>query len=235
MRWPVARRSKSTYFSHIGVGSLYCVAVNQTRILPPRLVIDYARLCKSARAASIPALITLLRKHLPMKWQQVYGATNSHTPTIVRVERGTFEYFCDSYSGLEALGEIAFDQRIRDRVVGVLGMSAPMRRRRRGSFPDGWLEVPEGLDGSNRDKGHFFAHAIGGGLDMNIFSQARGLNRGLSEQGKVYRLMERYCYDNAGTFCFSRPVYDDATSIPRWVEFGLLRDDGSLWFEVFEN
>ena len=44
-----------------------------------------------------------------------------------------------------------------------------------------------------RDKGHFIAHAIGGGLDMNIFSQARDLNRGISEQGKVYRLMERYC------------------------------------------
>ena len=70
---------------------------------------------------------------------------------------------------------------------------------------------------------------------MNIFSQARDLNRGISEQGKVYRLMERYCYENAGTFCFSRPVYDDASSIPRWVEFGLLRDHGSLWVEVFEN
>ena len=46
--------------------------------------------------------------------------------------------------------------------------------------------------------------------------------------------MERYCYENAGTFCFSRPAYN-ATSVPRWVEFGLLRDDGSLWLGVFEN
>ena len=98
----------------------------------------------------------------------------------------------------------------------------------------GW-SILKSVDSSGRDKGHFIAHAIGGGLDMNVFSQARDLNRGISEQGKVYRLMERYCYENAGTFCFSRPVYDDATSIPRWVEFGLLRDDGSLWVEVFEN
>jgi len=55
------------------------------------------------------------------------------------------------------------------------------------------------------------------------------------EQGKLYRTMERYCYNNGGTFCFSRPVYDDASSVPRWLEFGLLRDDGSLWVEVFEN
>jgi hypothetical protein len=203
--------------------------------LPPQSRIDYLRLRMSARAGSIYELITELRLQLPAQWQRVYTAAASHTPNIVYVEYGTFDYICDSYSGMEALGEVAFDQRVRDRVVGVLGISLPMRGRRRGSLPKGWVEHPREVDSGGRDKGHFIAHAIGGGLDMNIFSQARGLNRGISEQGKVYRLMERYCYDNAGTFCFSRPVYDDAASIPRWVEFGLLRDDGSLWVEVFEN
>lgn len=202
---------------------------------PRQSHIDYPRLCRSANADTIPALIKHLRKHLPRKWQRVYTAASSHTPNIIHAEYGTFDYICDSYSGMEALGAVAFDQRVRDRVVGVLGISLPMRGRRRGSLPKDWIEHPEEVDGSVRDKGHFIAHAIGGGLDMNVFSQARDLNRGLSEQGKVYRLMERYCYENAGTFCFSRPVYDDATSIPRWVEFGLLRDDGSLWVEVFEN
>jgi hypothetical protein len=207
----------------------------ETQTPPPRLVIDYARLCRSAKADTIPALITYLREHLPMKWQQVYMATTSHAANIVRVERGTFEYFCDSYSGLEALGEVACDQRVRDRVIGVLGISGPMRRRRRGSFPNGWLELPEELDGSNRDKGHFVAHSIGGGLDVNVFSQNRYLNRGVSEQGKIYRQMEKYCYENPGTFCFSHPVYADTTSIPRWLEFGLIREDGNPWIEVFEN
>jgi hypothetical protein len=165
----------------------------------------------------------------------VYEATASHPPNIARVEYGTFDYICDSYSGVEALGEVAFDQRVRDRVVAVLGISLPLRGRRRRSLPKGWVEHPEEIDSSGRDKGHFIAHAISGGLDMNVFSQARDLNRGLSEQGRLYRLMERYCYENAGTFCFSRPVYDDASSVPRWLEFGLLREDGSLWVEVFEN
>ena len=203
--------------------------------LPPQSRIDYRRLGRSARAGSIYELIADLRLRLPRLWQRAYKAAASHTPNIVHAEYGTFDYICDSYSGLEAMGEVAIDQRVRDRIVGVLGMSLPMRRRRRGSLPKDWVEHPEEVDSSGRDKGHFIAHAIGGGLDMNVFSQARDLNRGLSEQGKVYRLMERYCYENAGTFCFSRPVYDDATSIPRWVEFGLLRDDGSLWVEVFEN
>lgn len=127
--------------------------MEQTRILPSQCVIDHARLRRAAKADTVAELITYLRKHLPVKWQQVYTATTSHAANIVRVEQGTFEYFCDSYSGLETLGEIAFDQRVRDRVIGVLGMSAPMRKRRRASFPDGWLEQPEELDGSNRDKG----------------------------------------------------------------------------------
>src|ERR1017187_8070308 len=207
----------------------------QTPSLPPQSRIDYRRLGRSARAGSIYELIADLRLRLPTLWQRAYTAAASHTPNIVHVEYGTFDYICDSYSEMEALGEVAFDQRVRDRVVGVLGISLPVRGRRRGSLPKGWVEHPEEVDSSGRDKGHFIAHAIGGGLDMNVFSQARDLNRGLSEQGKVYRLMERYCYENAGTFCFSRPVYDDATSIPRWVAFGLLRDDGTLWVEVFEN
>ena len=203
--------------------------------LPPLSRIDYRRLRRSAKAGSIYELIADLRLRLPAQWQRVYTAAASHTPNIIHVEYGTFDYICDSYSGIEGLGEVAFDQRVRDRVVGVLGISLPMRGRRRGSLPKDWVEHPGEVDSSGRDKGHFIAHAIGGGLDMNIFSQARDLNRGISDQGKVNRLMERYCYENAGTFCFSRPVYDDATSIPRWVEFGLLRDDGSLWVEVFEN
>jgi hypothetical protein len=207
----------------------------QIQSLPLQSRIDYRRLGGSARAGSIYELIADLRLRLPTLWQRAYKAAASHTPNIIHVEYGTFDYIRDSYSEMEALGEVAFDQRVRDRVVGVLGISLPMRGRRRGSLPKGWVEHPEEVDSSGRDKGHFIAHAIGGGLDMNVFSQSRDLNRGLSEQGRVYRLMERYCYENAGTFCFSRPVYDDATSIPRWVEFALLRGDGGLWVEVFEN
>ena len=104
------------------------------------------------------------------------------SPNITRVEYGTFDYICDSYSGMEALGEVAFDQRVRDRLVAVLGISLPLRGRRRRSIPKGWVAHPEEIDSSGRDKGHFIAHAIGGGLDMNVFSQARDLNRGISEQ-----------------------------------------------------
>ena len=47
--------------------------------------------------------------------------------------------------------------------------------------------------------------------------------------------METYCYENPGTFCFSRPIYTDGSSVPRLLEFGVLKDDGNLWVEVFDN
>jgi hypothetical protein len=203
--------------------------------LPFEYAIDYFGLCSLAPELGTRGLIDFLREHLPIQWRKVYAKTTSHVTNIVKVQRGTFEYLCDVYSGLEALGEVPFDQRIKDRVIGVLGISASRRRTRRGSFPNGWLELPEELGDCSRDKGHFIAHCIGGGLDVNIFSQHRDLNRGFSERGKIFRQMEMHCYANPGTFCFSRPVYPDESSVPRWIEFGLVMQDSSLWIEVFEN
>jgi hypothetical protein len=208
--------------------------MDESPILPPEYAIDYAKLCSLAPANAIPSLTGFLRERLPVKWHDVYLATASHVPNVIRLQRRTFEYICDSYSGLEALGEVPFDQRIQDRVIGVLGTSAPMRGPRRGSqnsLPD----LPEEMSGYNRDRGHFMAHCIGGGLDVNVFSQARHVNRGISEEGKTYRQMEKYCFSNPGTFCFSRPIYADTTSVPRWVEFGLIKTDGSLWIQIFAN
>lgn len=114
----------------------------QTPSLPLQHRIDYRRLCRAASVGSVFDLITHLRSRLPILWQRVYTAAASHTPNIIHVECGTFDYICDSYSRMEALGEVAFDQRVRDRVIGVLGISLPMRGRRRGSLPKEWVEHP---------------------------------------------------------------------------------------------
>ncbi|HEU5403302.1 MAG TPA: hypothetical protein VFU86_18245 [Terriglobales bacterium] len=199
------------------------------------LAINYSGLCRSAGAETVDALVAFLRQHLPLKWTELYSAMASHPVNVVKVNRGTYQYLYDFHSGLEALGEVSFDQRIRDRVIGVLGTSAPTRGPRRGSLQNGCLDLPEELPSSPRDKGHFIAHSIGGGLDINVFFQDRDLNRGVSHAGKLYREMERYCHSNPGTFCFSRPVYAGTTSVPQWLEFGLIKKDGTLWVETFEN
>jgi hypothetical protein len=84
------------------------------------------------------------------------------------------------------------------------------------------------------------AFSIGGvidGFELNVFVQRRSLNRGWKShpRGRLYRQMEAYYAANAGTLCFSRPIHCDETAKPTFVEFGILKPDGALWVEAFEN
>lgn len=96
---------------------------------------------------------------------------------------------------------------------------SPLSRHRFRMLPYGYFIDYEALLGAARERS----------------AQERRLNRGWSPQGKVYRQMERLCYEQGGTFCFSRPIYTDVTNVPRWIEFGVLKTIEALWVEVFEN
>lgn len=80
-------------------------------------------------------------------------------------------------------------------------------------------------------RGHFVAHAGGGGMDMNFFPQAKGLNRGTTERGKVWKAIERQIIEHPGTPLLVRPLYDDGT----WVPSPDRVCDAQLWRERFEN
>ena len=41
--------------------------------------------------------------------------------------------------------------------------------------------------------------------------------------------------DAMSTWRLSRPVYADGSSVQRWLEFGLLKADQTVWVEVFDN
>jgi len=204
-------------------------------MLPPQYKIDYELLLSTAQSESGTNISLFLQQQLPFKWRDVYVAIILRPTNIVRFRLRTFEYICDLYSEMEILGEVPFDQTSEDRVIAVLGTSAREEERRDSSRIRRWVGPTDELLGAYRDKGHFMAHCIGGGLDVNLFSQERRLNRGWSPQGKTYRQMETYCYEQPGTFCFSRPIYVDGSSVPRWLEFGLLKTDQTLWVEIFEN
>jgi hypothetical protein len=202
-------------------------------LLPTQYVIDYESLLHASLAESGTNISVFLHEHLPRKWSDVYAKTVAHPTNIVRLRFRTFDYICDAYSKLEMAGEVSYDQTIKDRVVAVLGTSACASERPR-AVRD-WTPPSEEVFCTERDNGHFMAHCIGGGLGVNVFSQERRLNRGWSPQGKIYRQMEAYCYQHPGTFCFSRPIYEDGSNAPRWLEFGLLKHKGALWVEVFDN
>jgi hypothetical protein len=52
------------------------------------------------------------------------------------------------------------------------------------------------------------------GLDVNLFPQRREVNRGWSDEGKLFRKMERYAAEHPGTFCFARPICRDLSRRP---------------------
>jgi hypothetical protein len=202
-------------------------------MLPPPGTIDYNALFSEAKDQGTRHTLSVMQERLPSIWCNEYLSRITHQPNLVRFRHRTFEYICDLYSQLEIAGDVPYDQTIADRVIGVLGLSSRAQDTRNGRR--GVFELGEEYEGTERDGGHFMAHSIGGGLDVNLFSQQRRLNRGWSPQGKTYRQMERYCYEQPGTFCFSHPIYADGSSVPRWIEFGVLKDDETLWVEVFEN
>jgi hypothetical protein len=72
------------------------------------------------------------------------------------------------------------------------------------------------------DIGHFIPHAAGGPTRVNFFLQEPRLNRGWSVQGKQYSWLERYVTSHPGSFYFVRPIYEDASEVPRYLEWGVL-------------
>ena len=47
--------------------------------------------------------------------------------------------------------------------------------------------------------------------------------------------MEAYCYEHPKTLCFSRPIFLHESLRPDAFDFGLLKEDGGLWVEQFNN
>ena len=190
--------------------------------MDPRFVIDYDRGLRAHAGAPLERMIEIMRADLPEAWLLRYrrmcdGPTNVHAITA-----GALEYLFDYCT------ELAVER--EDRVVVAFGSSVASSGPRNASRIRGW----PGSD-DRGDRGHFIAHAAGGALDINLFHQDAALNRGWSPQGKRYREMEQYCAEHPGVFCFSRPIYTDTTARPVEIEFGVLKEDGTLWVEVFAN
>jgi hypothetical protein len=201
----------------------------------PDYEIDYAGIFSKVSNCDMETKIAFLAEELPHDFHEKYLLMTTRKVNLWRYFFKGFEYIYDDYATLEATGIVPVSPTIESRVIGVLGRSSPNSDRRDASRLKGWVGQTEKYFGKNTDKGHFIAHTIGGGLEVNIFAQRRDINRGWSPRGKVFRSMEKYCAKHTGTFCFNRPIYSDETSRPCMIEFGVLIDSGELWIERFEN
>lgn len=199
--------------------------------------IDYAAIMQHAPTDRVDDIGVYLSRIMEDIWCDAYRDMCERPTGILGFDWSGFHYWFDYVSQLQEDELPQTDELIEDRIVVVYGFSHPeevVKRdtsRQRG-FP---LTIRRGDGTVKYDKGHFLGHTLGGGLDANLFPQRRDVNRGWSERGKVFRSMERYCQEHPGTFCFSRPIYDDQSWHPAVLEYGLLREDGTLWVEQFEN
>jgi hypothetical protein len=184
---------------------------------------------------SMEELIAYLVEVLPDVWCAAYQDVTPTDTNILQFQDEGFEFLFDCSSAL--LPDSAEPERLvaEDRVVAVFGRSRKRTAKRDASRMQGFLGPTSKVFGKQFDKGHFMGHALGGGLDVNLFPQRRAINRGWSAAGKVFRDMERYCARNPGTFCFSRPIYHDLSWYPVKIEYGLLKKDGTFRVEQFEN
>jgi len=195
-----------------------------------RFAIDYQRGLATLGDASYETRVTVMHTELPHAWLSRYERMCVGPTNVLVVPAEGFEYLFDYSADLIARGLLPASPGREDQVVAVFGRSFRARAGRPASRIAGF----PGSD-DRGDRGHFLAHAAGGGVDINLFHQDLRLNRGRSLQGRLYRRMERYCAAHPGTFCFSRPLYTDEGARPAEIEFGVLRSDGTLWVEVFDN
>lgn len=194
--------------------------------------VDYSGVLLTEMPLDYQAMSALLGERLPRLWLDAYCATCSHDPSILQITIGGFEHLFD-FTSDPLRHETGAPE---DRLVAVYGLS---------QVPDAGRDVQRmrgflgrGLTGSvgtPRDKGHFIAHSAGGCLDINLFPQRSELNRGRSEEGKVFRRMERFAAENPGTFVFARPIYADASWSPAELEYGVLLPHLRLWVQRFPN
>jgi hypothetical protein len=165
---------------------------------------------------------------LVQPWLRAYRAATPWRADVMEIPQGALTYLFDAAPTMDGLDVGS------DRVVAVWGRSRRSAGPRDRSRQAGFIPNPATWSQAGRDRGHFVAHAAGGGMDMNFFPQAAGLNRGTTRQGRVWKAMERYAIDHPGTPLFVRPVYDDGTWVPVCIDFGQLVD-GRLRWERFSN
>ena len=190
------------------------------------VVDDYRRLLAAFRPTA-DGWDAFVREALVERWIEEYHRATAWTPGVLEISLVPLTYLFDAVSTTAQTG--AGD----DRLIAVWGRSQAAGERD-AARQAGFIPSPAVWSGAARDRGHFVAHAAGGGLDLNLFPQATRLNRGWSAQGRRWRAMERHAASHPGTPLFVRPSYRGPTWEPATIDYGLLVGD-RLWCERFDN
>lgn len=191
--------------------------------------IDYTRLA-GEHGASRETWDAFVCDVLVDRWLADYARVSDWSTQVLEISQGELTFLFDA-------GPTLTENRLgqgEDRLVAAWGYSQRAAGKRDRERLAGFLPFPGLWSGAKRDRGHFVAHAAGGGTDLNLFPQAAALNRGRSEEGKRWRDMERYAERHPGTPLFVCPIYDADSWTPTALDFAILPDTG-LRAERFSN
>jgi hypothetical protein len=178
----------------------------------------YEEVVERAPKTADPAkILAYLNERLPPIWAASYCASTPKAGQLLTVtldDQGHPGVFVKTMFDLRQ-GSSERD----DRVIAVWGLSrqepAATRDKSRmaGFIKDDWSKAYPG-----RDRGHFFAHTMGGGVDINLFPQLASINR-----GGDWRAMEKYAVEHPGSLCFIQPLYRGATWTPDRLIYGIFK------------
>ncbi|MBS1594104.1 MAG: hypothetical protein JST90_07250 [Bacteroidetes bacterium] len=171
-------------------------------------------------------------------WITLYKDNSKAYTAITRLAYKDFVFLFDDTDELISQGKAKTHEVPEGRVVAAFGFSKEKKHQRSNYRVQSYLGPTSkvfGYLGGAYDKGHFISDASGGPKEINLFPHKRALNRGWSEEGKIYRRMEQTIADNPGTFFFSRPFYNDATYRPFSIEYGFVLPNGEFQSRIFKN
>jgi hypothetical protein len=192
--------------------------------------IDYVDILAFSNTDDLEAQIEFLADEIAHCCADVYKQTHPNIPDIFSIDAHGFTTFFDFSTGVVDRGDLKYEEAVEDRVVVVFGRSRRLGTARDNAYIRGYPGQP------GADRGHYVAHSAGGeDQGLNLFPIRIELNRGWSSQGKRYRTMERFLAKNVGTFYFVRPIYENDTYRPSFLEYGILRGLNDLWVECFDN
>ncbi|MCW2993637.1 MAG: hypothetical protein JWQ18_1132 [Conexibacter sp.] len=188
-------------------------------------VVPYERLF-AERRPSPEDWDSFVRDALVPLWLNAYDAATPWATQVLEIPQGSLTFLFDMAPSMGDVGD--------DRVVAVWGRSVAAAGVRDKARQAGFIPVPEKWSKAGYDRGHFVSHAAGGGMDMNFFPQAKGLNRGHGERGGPWRALERETVARPGTPLLVRPTYDGDSWVPEYIDYCIVVD-GQLRAERFHN
>lgn len=203
----------------------------------PNIGLPYQEIWDACRGESFEKKVLDLKTELDEGWVWLYEQSVSDFGRYDISDLGPAKYLHDTRSYDED-GQDNPSATVDDRVVYACALSTPNPKARE---PFGMRaplcsrEFGNTKDEFPFDRGHFIAHSLGGYDQIGLYPQRRDVNRGVGELGRKYVAMERYARRYPGTFLFCRPIYGDNTVHPFWIEFGVLKENGEFWVEVFPN